>query len=184
MEKKVNLLIPFIVAIVGATMLIVTFFLPFATATESYEEYLNEYSDEMYVDEIDMTNDDAVNISLFEYVRIYATAAELGISEDIAIICVVIIALFAAFAALTVLFAVLKKPIPIIVFDILSFGVFYLIKWDFEDRGVLPSRNYDLGIASAFCYIGIVIAIVGAVWLMVMKIKSKKENKTVMVDTM
>lgn len=183
MKKKVNLLIPFIVAIVGAIMLVVTLFLPFASATDGYEEYLQEYSNEKYVDEIDMANKDAVNLSLFEYIRIYAAAAKLGISEDTAVACVVIIALFAVFAVLTVLFAVLKRPIPIIIFDILSFGVFYLIKWDFEDRGVLPSRNYDLGIASAFCYIGIVITFVGAVWLLIRKIKSKKELKQYEGDT-
>lgn len=188
MKKKVNLLIPFIVAIVGAAMLIVTLFMPFASATEEHEKYLQD-SDKMYMEEIDMTNEDAVNISLLEYIRIYATTAELGISGDTviarvviidsAIVCVVIIALFIVFAVLTVLFSSLKRPIPIIVFDILSFGVFYLIKWDFEDRGALPNRNYDWGIASVFCYIGIVIAFAGAVWLLVMQIKSKKEIKTV-----
>ena len=136
-RNKDKLLIPFIVALIGSLMLIVTLFLPFASATEDYKEYLQEYSDEMYVEELNMTNGDAVNISLFEFGRIYAAAADWGMSESIAIACLVIISAFTLFTILTTLFSVLKKPIVAMIFNLLSFGVFWLIKWDFEDRGVV-----------------------------------------------
>lgn len=177
-ERKRNpLLIPFGIALIGSLMLIATLFLPFASATDEYQEYLQKYSEEMYLDAFDMTNGDAVELSLFEFGRIYAFAAQTGISEEIAIACLVIIAAFAFFAALTALFAALKKPIAVLIFNLLSLGVFRLIKFDFEDRGVLPSSSYDWGFAEIVCYIGCAVVIVGAALLLAGKIKMKRQRK-------
>lgn len=181
-RNKDKLLIPFIVALIGSLMLIVTLFLPFASATEDYKEYLQEYSDEMYVEELNMTNGDAVNISLFEFGRIYAAAADWGMSESIAIACLVIISAFTLFTILTTLFSVLKKPIVAMIFNLLSFGVFWLIKWDFEDRGVIPSNSYDWGIAEFVCYIGFAVVMVGAILLLMAKINAKRQNKALVKE--
>lgn len=180
--SKNNLLLPFIAALIGSLMLILTLFLPFASAKDEYKEYLQEYSDKMYAEEINMTNGEAVHISLFEYGRMYAAAADLGMAESIAIACLVIISAFALFAILTTLFSVLKKPIAAIIFDLLAFGVFLLIKWDFRDRGVLPSNRYDWGIAEFICYIGIAVVIVGSILLLIAKIKNKKQNKALPIE--
>ena len=176
-NKSRKLLFPFLAMLIGSLMLVVTLFLPFASATEDYKERLEEYSDSMYVEELDMTNEEAINISLFEFARIYSVAAEMGMSKGVSIACMVIIAAFGAFALLTLLFSVLKKPIPAIIFNLLAFAVFRITKWDFEDRGVIPNSNYDWGMAQYICYIGIVVVMVGAVALLVVKIKDKKQRK-------
>ncbi|MBE7058649.1 MAG: hypothetical protein E7387_06065 [Ruminococcaceae bacterium] len=178
-KAKNNLLIPFIVVLIGSVMLIVTLFLPFASATEEYAEHLQKYSDEMYAVGIDMKNEEAIDISLLEFIKVYAATADLGMSQDVAVVCLVIIFAFILFAILTVLFSVFKKPIPAIIFNLLSFGVFWVIRWDFEDRGVIPSSNYDWGIAGTFCYVGIVVVMIGAVALLVMKIMTKKQRQLV-----
>ena len=176
-RNKNPMLIPFVIALIGSLLLIATLFLPFSSATEEYREHLQKYSEEMYAEEINMTNGDAVNLSLFEFGRMYAAAADLGMFKSIAVACLVIIAAFALFVILTALFAVLKKPVAALIFNLLSFGVFRLIKWDFEDRGVLPSSSYDWGFAEFACYIGIAIVVVGTILLLVAKLKSKRQRK-------
>ena len=88
------------------------------------------------------------------------------------------IAAFAVFALLTLLFSILRKSIPVIVFNILTFAVLRLIIWDFEDRGVISNSRYDGGIAQYIGYIGIAIVMVGAVALLVVKKKDRRKQKT------
>ncbi len=59
--------LPVFITIIGAILLLLMLFLPFASATKDYEESLKKYKDNMYVEEIGMTNADAVDISLFEF---------------------------------------------------------------------------------------------------------------------
>lgn len=173
-----NKTLPLLIAVVGSLLLLAVLFLPFASATKENKEVLLVYADEMYASEIDMTNKDAVNISLLEFGRIYIAAAREGLYKDIAIICLVIIAVFALFAVLTVLFCSLRKPIASIIFDILSFAAFKLLMFDFKDRGVIVNNNYDFGFAEIICYLGTVIVIVGAILLIIEKVKAKKSAKT------
>lgn len=88
--------------------------------------------------------------------------------------CMVIIALYAGFGVLTLLMALVKKPIGIIVFDILTLGVFKLIQFDFKDRGVALSNNYDLGIVNYLTYVIGIVILVGAVLLFIEKRKAKQ----------
>ena len=167
----------FIAMLIGSAILLLTLFMPFASATDEYKEALEKFSDSMYIEELNMTNEEAINISLFEFIRIYSSETGKEISNDLSIVYVVVIAAFAVFALLTLLFSILRKSIPVIVFNILTFAVLRLIIWDFEDRGVISNR-YDWGIAQYIGYIGIAIVMVGAVALLVVKMKDKKQQKT------
>lgn len=171
--KNKNLLYPALVAIVGSLLLLITLILPFASASEEHKERLMSYPESMYSQEANMTNEDAVNISLVEFIKIDFAAIEVGVSEGTAIANMVVIIAFITFATLVLLFSILKKPIPALIFDIISFAVLQLIRFDFEDRGVIPSSSYDWGIAQIICYLGIVITAVGAVLLLIAKIKNK-----------
>lgn len=172
--KNIKSLYPLLIVLIGALMLIITFFVPFASAKEEYREKLLKYPDSVYSQEADMKNSDAVDISLPEFIKIDTAAADMGISEQTAIANMVLIIAFGVFAVLTLLFSILRKPIAIIIFDILSLGSMLLIKFDFEDRGIIPSSMYDWGIAQIICFIGIVIVAVGAVIMLVTKIISKR----------
>ena len=178
-EQKKRLLIPFFIVLAGSLLLIATLFVSFASATEDYKGYLQEHPDGMYTEELEMTNKEAVNLSLFEFGRIYAKTAELGMSKEVSITCLVIISVFAVLVILTAIFSVLKKPIAIIVFNLLSLGVFRVIMWDFDDRGVVPNNNYDWGVAYYFCYIGAAVVFIGAVYLLIIKIRLRKERKLI-----
>lgn len=163
-DKK--LLYPFLIMLIGALMLVLTLLLPFASATGDYREGLEEYSDSVFSEELDMTNAEAKDISLVEYARIYAVTAEMGVSKGVSVAGLVIIIGFGIFAGMTLLFALLRKPIPAIIFNLLALAVFRITKWDFEDRGVVGNSSYDWGIGQYFCYIGGIVVIVGAVALL------------------
>lgn len=172
--KKNIMLYSALSAIIGAILLIITTFIPFASAKDEYKENLMNYPDSIYLEEVDMTNKDAVSISLVEFVKIDSVAVEIGVSEETAIANMVVIIAFCVFAVLTLLFSILRKPIAILIFDIISFLAMQLIKYDFKDRGIIPSNSYDWGVAPVICYISIVIIAVSAVLLLIAKIKNKK----------
>ncbi len=174
MSKTKLMQSPVLMTIIGAVLMLLMVFLPYASATEEYEERLLKYEDEMYVEEIGMTNADARNISLFEYGRIYAEAANQGLYKEMSIACIVIISIFAGCALVTLLMSLIKKPIGIIIFDLLTMGAFKIICFDFEDRGVIPTNSYDWGVVYYVTYIVGVIVLAGAVWLFVEKRKAKK----------
>lgn len=178
-HRSQKLLVPFLITLIGSLLLFAAIFLPLASATGEHREYLQKYSDQMYAEELNMTNSAAVNISLLEYCRMYAFMAEQGVLKELAIICVVVNAAFALCAILTTLFAALKRPIAAIIFNLLSLGVFRLIKWDYEDRGVIGSGDYDWGAAQYACYIGVAVVMVGAVMLLVARIVEKRQNDAV-----
>ena len=70
------------------------------------------------------------------------------------------------------------------VFDILIFVIVLLMKFDFEDRGVISNSRYSWGVANYFYFIGIAITFVGAMWLLITKNKAKKMIITAMEGDM
>ena len=74
----------------------------------------------------------------------------------------------AVLGALTLLFAVLRKPIPSILFSVLTVALTLLLNWDFEDRGVIPSDTYDWGVARWVYLAAGVAVIVCAIWQIVL----------------
>ena len=153
-EKTKRMLYPWLVMLVGAVLLLITLLLPYASSTKEHKEM--------------------PNVSLVEYVRIYATAASYDGYKDAAVATVVIIVIFAVLSLLTMLLSVLKKTIGVIVFDFLALISFHLIHFDFADRGVLPSNWYNWGIASCLGYIAGIAVIAGAVWMIVVRRKAKR----------
>ncbi|MGN0395718.1 MAG: hypothetical protein ACI4EF_10160 [Coprococcus sp.] len=177
MNKTSLMRYPVLVTIMGAVLMLLMLFLPYASATEDYEERLKKNKDEIYLEEIGMTNADVVNMSLFEFEKIYVEAASQGIYKEISITCIVIISIFTGCAVLTLLMALIKKPIGIIFLDLLTMGAFKVICYDFEYRGVIPSSKFNWGIVHYLVYgIGVII-FAGAIWLFIEKRKAKKLAK-------
>ena len=176
MNKTKMMRYPALITLVCTIAMLIMIFLPFTSATNKYEKKLMEYEDKMYVEEINMTYKDAVNVSLFEFIRIYAEAINQGVSEDTAIASIVAIGIFLLFAVIMLLLSIFRKPIGIIVLDILTIGAFRLVCFDFEDRGVVPSSSYDWGMSMYLVYIIGVMIFAGAIWLLIAKKKSKKDS--------
>lgn len=170
LDKK-SLRYPFLLTVAGAILLLVMIVLPFASAKKEHKEKLTQNAEQMYMEEIEMTNADAIHISLVEFVHIYSHTFKQEFQKEISIVCIVLVTMFTVFAFLAMLMAIVKKPIGVIVFDILTMVVFGIIHYDFADRGVIPSRLYDWGIVNYLTYLLGGIVIVGAIWMFVKKRK-------------
>lgn len=164
-------LIPYVLLVVGAVAMAVSFFLPFASAKGDYAEYLKQYGDRVYTSEAGLHNKDVVGLSLLTFLRIYIAGLQsgklLGGMYLEAVICITLMAVIAVSSLLILLFGVLKKPIAAIVFSVLVVVAFYALRWDFDDRGVLPSSQYGYGIAEYIYPISFVVVVAGAIWFMV-----------------
>lgn len=162
-----------VVTIVAAALLVAAFFLPYAAGVDEYREALGQMSDNPYSEVLGMSNDDLADLSLFEYVRIYSAAGELGIGETFAAVYVPFTVAPAVLGVLTLLFAALRKPIPATVFSALTVAMVSFLNWDFEDRSVIPSDMYDWGVARWVYLIAGIAVIACAIWQIVLRKRAK-----------
>lgn len=174
-----KLLIPFIVTLIGAAFMFITIFLPYSTANKERAEKLKAYPDQIVYEELDMTAEDMINISMVEYANVYSNLSEqIWGDTSYGIFYIALVALIGIFSLLSVLFSALKKPIAVVVFSLLALGVFCIQNFDYTDRGVIPSSTYDWGAAYYVFYIAFAVTFVGAIWMLVSKIiQKKKQNK-------
>ncbi len=175
-ELKKKLPLPKFMVLLGSIILVLTLIVPFASANEDYKEYLEDYPNEKYGAELNMTNKEAINLSLVEYGKVYYEIYEMGIDQDICMVSLGTIAVFGVFAILTLLFSILKRSTSILICSSLALIVFRILKWDFMDRGVVPSSYYDSGIATYFCHIGVIVTIIGVIMLFITKVKEKNKS--------
>ncbi|MFR0880366.1 MAG: hypothetical protein ACLSGN_02610 [Oscillospiraceae bacterium] len=178
-EQKFN--IPFIALIAASFLLIVSFFLPFASADGKYKDYLKDNPKGMFAEEIDMTNKEAVNISLIEYAKMYGYVATSmkGHYQQQGMLSLVLIIAMGVFSILTLIFAIMKKAGKTIVFDCLNFLFFFLYTFDLKDRGVLPSDDYNYGIAYYLYIIFSIIIIISLIWYIINTKKQKNSSQSV-----
>ncbi|MGN0470523.1 MAG: hypothetical protein ACI4GV_06385 [Acutalibacteraceae bacterium] len=167
-NKKIFLVLT-VVAIVASLMVVVSFFLPYASANAEYRELLDKYPDS--------TTMNGKDISLLDFAKIYSSAGSAlgGQYQTIGTICVVMIAAFGVLALATLIFSALRKPVVMLIFNGLTFGIFSLLSWDFKDRGALPNMYYDIGAAHYIYYICAAVILVAAVGMLVLKIQQKKQ---------
>lgn len=162
-----------VATIAAALLLVVAFFLPYASGTQEFREGLSSMSANPYSESLGMSNEDLADISLFEYVRIYSASGELGMGDAFAAVYVPLTVAPVVLGVLTLLFAVLRKPVPAVVFSVLSVALTFLLNWDFEDRGVIPSSSYGWGIARWVYLVAGVAVIACAIWQIVLRKQSR-----------
>lgn len=168
----------FWVTLAGALLMAVMLFLPYASATEDFKEELMESPKQTYSMSTEMTNEEVVNLSLFDYVKIDCAGMDYSVTKTVAIANLVIILIFCAFVLLTILMSALKKPIATIIFDVLSIIAFTVIHYDFSSRGIISNSKYNWGVANYLTFILGAIVLVGAVCLFIEKRKVKNQSKT------
>ena len=177
-----NKLITMLVGCVGALMIILAQFLPYATATEKQEARLKLLPEAVVYEEIGKTNEGLINISMVEYAQIYGGMSEKLFGDAASgFLYVGMVALIGVFSLLTLLFTVKRKPIGAIVFSVLTLLVVFIQNWDYSDRRVIPSNSYDWGIAYYLCFVAVVLMIVGNVLMFIFK-KKEKVAKTITAE--
>lgn len=152
--KTVTPIAPFLITLFAAILFAMAFFMPYATVTEEYEDY---YIGGYYYSDVDMDGDDLKNVSLMDFASIYS---EIG---DEYIVYTMFISFLALFAFLSLLFAILKKPIPIIVFSVISLFIFFVLSFAFSERSIVPSARYDRGFGYFIMIVSIIISFVGSI---------------------
>ena len=165
--------IPVIVGIVCAALMVVALFLPYATATSEGAAYLENHSGQSVMQGFDLTADQMTNMSLVDFARAYLALAEHSYQKLSGIYMGLVVAMAAAALLMALCFAK-KRPIGSLVFDVLTFGIFSLQNADYASRGVVPSTNYDWGIAYYLVFAALAVAALAAIWLFVEKRRAKK----------
>lgn len=167
--------IPRIIIIVSAVVALVAFFLPYISATDNFRAYINEHADEKVYSTVDLTIGDLADMSMFTYARVYFQGGEEILrSKESGIFYGVLMFSVAGFALLVLLTALGKKPILTLILDLLMAGAFYLINWDFIDRGIMPDSRRVWAISHSLYYPLAAIIVVCAIWMFIEKRKAKK----------
>lgn len=167
MEKKNN--IPMVILFVGIALMIISFFIPYLSATEEYAKIMKASPDTLFY--ADTTNREAVNISLFDVVRMYYSGANMLYMLFVFIPVV----MMGIFSLLNAFFSFFKKPVAIIVFNTLSLGIFVLFNWDFQERGLF-AEIYNFSIAYYLVYIAGAVIFAGSVWMLIDNIRDKRRT--------
>ena len=68
--KKKIIVVSFLAMLIGSIMLIITLFVPFASATDDHREYLEKYANTVSIEELDITNEQLLDVSLFKFARV------------------------------------------------------------------------------------------------------------------
>ena len=171
-DKKT--LIPCICALIGALLMIITVFLPYSTAIGEYKAELKTTADTVISEDLGMDSGDLINVSMFDYARIYSKLTHQMFYGKDGYIYVGFVVAILLFSVLCILFSLLKKATPIIVFSMLSFLVFAFQSFDFYFRDEIPNENYAWGFGYYIFYFAAALTLAGAIWLLIVKVKNKK----------
>lgn len=150
---KTILLVSMLTALIGSVLMAVSLLLPYIVG--GYGE-MNSSSMIGYV-----------KLALDQGAQYFGTSA-------FGIIMLVLVILIGLFSLLAVIFSLVKKPIPIIIFAVLACIVFCVLCWDFTDRGVVGKSALSWGAAFYTFIAGEVIALASAVFMLIQKIRIKK----------
>lgn len=174
-EMNRKLLIPRGNTFVIAMLMVLCIFLPYAIATERYAQ--DFATDAVGIEELNLTIEDLETVSMAKYARIYFSMRDQLNYRGEGLVLTLLVVLIGCFALAAALFGLRGNPIPSVIFTALTYGVFALQNWDYTDRGVIPSRYYDWGIAHTLLPIFAALAAANALWLLAEKSMAKKRLK-------
>lgn len=155
-NNKILLSVSMFISLGAAVLMLISLFLPYITG--GYGEMKSN--------------------SMVSYVQLAMDkGSEYMGSDAFGIMMFTMVALIGVFSALTLIFALVKKPVPIIIFTIIAALVFCILCWDFTDRGVVGDNAFSWGIAFYTFIIGAILAFGGAVFMIVQKNKIKNSGE-------
>lgn len=167
-----NLLISKIVSVAGNALMLLCIFLPYASAGKDspYRIHADETLDGIRAGEL-------ADPSMLKFLTFHnKLKGTVKSGSAIATIVTILVAVIAVAALLSIMFACLSKGIPALIFSLISFGAFLAMNWDFTDRGVVPSDEFSWGFGYYLFFVATLAAVVGAVWLIIAKHRSKRTN--------
>lgn len=149
----------------GPLIEIIALFLPYAVAKDmGYATYVT-----------DETGMNAINPSMVDFIRIYMSSDIEFVAGGQAYLTLGITVAIGVFALLAFLFAMLRKPIAVIVFNVLSMLAFALQNYDFSDRGVVPSDTFAWGWGMYLYVVAFILTVACAIWTMIDRRRMRKQ---------
>ncbi len=177
-NKKEMSMTPFVVMLIGVIVMVVALILPYVTAVGNLADYIEKNPDRVENESLELTASDLANVPV-----VSASNIVIGLfGEDEGIIAKVIVAVLGSCTALTVLFVMIKKPVVVIIFDLLTCGVFFFLNFMMRETFIVSEETYAWGIGYYVLIIAAIIAFAGAVWMIVTNINIKREAKKKIED--
>ena len=167
-----RLTVPFFVALLAVLLIIVTLFLPYMTAVGEMAEYIENNPDRIEIKSLNLTASDLADISVLSVNKLITGVY----GEDDGEIANIIVMVLGGFLAVTLLFTLFKKPVAIIIFDLLTCGTFFFLSFLMKED-FISADTYAWGIGYYAFLVAAVIVFAAAIWMLVKKISVKKELK-------
>lgn len=169
-----------VITIVLMLIAIIGLFLPYEKSIGNHRIKLQSNPDAMYMQEVKITNKDAIDISIVENLKVYCygmndNSGVLWMKGECVINFVITITMIVSIV-LIFLFVLLKKDLVVIIFDILLALSSLAMNFDIIDRGVIPSNKYTYGISYYLYGIIAVAILICSIVSIVKKKKLKKQN--------
>ncbi len=171
-----KLKVPFIVTLVGVLVMCIGVFLPYLTAVGEIAEYIERNPNRIESKELNLTSGDLKDVPLISVNKLIACIY----GEDDGIVAVVIISVFGGFLALAALFTFLKKPVAIMIFDLLTCGAFLFLNAAMKEDFIDPDK-YAWGIGYYAIIISGIAIFSGSIWMLVKKILTKRALKAPLI---
>ena len=171
-KKKSKITLPFAITLICVLIMVVALFLPYMTAVGDMAEYIEEHPDRVEVESLELTASDLANIPIISVGNIITGVY----GEDDGQIANIIVMVFCGCLVLTALFAIFKKPIAVMIFDLLTGGVFFFLNFLMKED-FISADKYAWGIGYYVILIAAVATFAGAIWLLFAKASVKREAK-------
>ena len=172
MRKSLNkkLTVPFAVTLAGVLVIAIALFLPYLTAVGNTAAFIEAFPDMIAVEALDLTAKDIEKVPLISVRNLI-----IGIyTEDDGVLADVIVLAFCGFLAITALFTLFRKPVAVMIFDMLTFGIFAFLKL-LVTQDIIDADAYAWGIGYYIIQAAMIVVFAGAVWMLIKKIAEKKK---------
>ena len=175
-RKSQKTTLPFMVALISSLSAIVSLLLPYMAAVGDLAKYIEDNPNRIEIQSLQITASDLARVPI-----IFVSNLITGVyGKDSGTIANVIVLVFGGFLVLTTLFIILKRPIAVIIFNLLAYGTFFLLSALMKDD-FIAADTYAWGIGYYTMTIAIAAIFAGAVWMLITKIIMKRQAKKAMV---
>ena len=172
-RRNSEILVPWIAAMVATVMLLACFVLPLLTASQQHRnDLMKDPESREYFGEA-LTNEQATELSMYEFFLIYwNTFSEEGPEESVTAVC--IFCGTAILAALMLVLALLKKPIPVLILNVLAIFPYMFATLFIGSKDVFMYM-YTWSWAKDLYLLAFVAVLGCGAWLLVKKMKITRE---------
>lgn len=162
--------IPILIAVICTFLMILSIFFPYATAKEEFVAELKNSN--LYSSQLKIDNKELINPSLLTYTKIYK-----ALSPESAIIFGCLLAIIAFLCIMTLIFTLCKRPIAMIIFDILS--LFLFTRTAKFQNSFINVDNYNRTITFYLFIISAIIILLCAIFLIIEKYNNKNKIESI-----